>query len=47
MLGLSLVVGLIAGLGAIAFYAACEVVSHYALDEVVGYRPHFFCPREG
>ena len=40
LLGLSLVVGVIAGLGAIVFYAACAVVVHYALDAVAGYRPH-------
>src|ERR1043166_5006876 len=39
MLGLSLVVGVVSGIGAIVFYAACQVVSHYALDAVVGYRP--------
>jgi CIC family chloride channel protein len=37
--GLALGVGIIAGLGAIVFYAACQVVVHYALDAVVGYRP--------
>ena len=40
LLGLSLAVGVIAGLGAIVFYAACQVVVHYALDVVAGYRPH-------
>ncbi len=40
LLGLSLAVGVIAGLGAIVFYAACQVVAHYALDVVAGYRPH-------
>lgn len=37
---LSMLVGVIAGLGAIAFFSACQVVSHYALDETAGYRPH-------
>jgi CIC family chloride channel protein len=37
--GLALAVGIIAGLGAIVFYAACRVVVHYALDAVAGYRP--------
>ena len=32
-------VGVISGLGAIVFYAACQVVSHFALDFVVGYHP--------
>jgi len=40
MLGLALVVGIVAGLGAIAFYTACQVVVHYALDGAAGYRPH-------
>ncbi len=40
LLGLSLVVGVVAGLGAILFDSACQVVVHYALDAVVGYRPH-------
>ncbi len=40
LLGLSLVVGLVAGLGAIVFFTACQFVSAYALDAVAGYRPH-------
>jgi CIC family chloride channel protein len=39
-MGLALVVGIISGLGAIAFYLACQVVVHYSLDAVVGYRPN-------
>jgi CIC family chloride channel protein len=39
VLALALVVGLVAGLGAIVFYAGCQVVVHYALDAVAGYRP--------
>jgi CIC family chloride channel protein len=39
VLGLALVVGIVAGLGAIIFYSACQVVVHYALDGVAGYRP--------
>src|SRR5262249_14842110 len=31
--------GVIAGLGAIVFFTACQVVAHYALDRVAGYRP--------
>jgi CIC family chloride channel protein len=38
-MGLALVVGVIAGVGAIVFYAACQIVSHYALDVLAGYRP--------
>jgi hypothetical protein len=39
--GLALGVGILAGLGAIVFYAACEIVVHYALDSLVGYHaPH-------
>lgn len=40
LLGLSLIIGLIAGLGAIGFYVACQVAVRYTLDEVVGYRAH-------
>jgi chloride channel protein, CIC family len=40
LLGLSLAVGVVAGLGAVAFHAACQVVAHYALDAAAGYRPH-------
>ena len=37
--GLALGVGIIAGLGAIVFYGACQAVVHYALDAVAGYHP--------
>ncbi len=37
--GLALGVGILAGLGAIVFYAVCQVVVHYALDALVGYHP--------
>src|SRR6516162_9063503 len=40
LMGLSLVVGVIAGLGAILFYWCCQIVVHVALDGGVGYRPH-------
>src|SRR5579883_3155561 len=40
LLGLSLVVGVVAGVGAIVFYLACQVVVHFALNEVAGYRPN-------
>jgi CIC family chloride channel protein len=40
LLGLSLVVGILAGIGAVVFFTACQVVVHYALDGVAGYRPH-------
>ena len=39
ILGLSIVVGLVAGLAAIAFYAATEAVAYYTLDKGAGYRP--------
>jgi len=39
LLGLALVVGIVSGLGAILFYLACQVVVHYALDEIAGYHP--------
>jgi CIC family chloride channel protein len=35
-MGLSLVVGVIAGIGAVVFYLACVVIAHYALDLIVG-----------
>jgi CIC family chloride channel protein len=37
LLGLSLLIGVIAGLGAVVFYLACQLVFHYALDVAVGY----------
>src|SRR5437868_9837908 len=40
LLALSLLVGVIAGVGAVLFYAACQAVSHYALGAVAGYHPH-------
>ncbi len=39
LLGLSLVVGVISGLGAVVFYLACQVVFHSALEVVAGYHP--------
>src|SRR3954449_816589 len=39
LLGLSLVVGVISGLGAIVFYSACQLVFHFSLDAIAGYRP--------
>jgi CIC family chloride channel protein len=39
LLGLSLAVGVIAGLGAVVFDLACQSVFHYALDVAVGYHP--------
>jgi chloride channel protein, CIC family len=39
LLGLSLAVGVIAGLGAVVFFAACQVVFHFSLDAVAGYHP--------
>src|SRR5580698_6804638 len=40
MMFLSLLVGVIAGVGAIVFFAACQVVFHYALGVGAGYHPH-------
>jgi CIC family chloride channel protein len=37
---LALLTGVVAGLGAVAFVAAYQVVSHVALDDMAGYRPH-------
>ncbi len=39
LLGLAVLVGIVAGLGAILFYAATRGVEHYALGEVAGYHP--------
>jgi chloride channel protein, CIC family len=39
-MGLAMLVGVIAGLGAVVFFSACQVVSHVALDSIAGYRPH-------
>jgi CIC family chloride channel protein len=36
---LSILVGIIAGVGAIVFYLACQYVFHFALEEWAGYRP--------
>jgi CIC family chloride channel protein len=37
---LSVLVGIIAGVGAIVFYLACQYVFHYALEDWSGYRPN-------
>src|SRR5262249_30089443 len=39
LMGLALIVGVAAGIGAILFFTACQVVSHYALEELAGYQP--------
>jgi chloride channel protein, CIC family len=39
LLGLAILVGVVAGIGAIGFYVATRVVEHYALGVVVGYYP--------
>ena len=39
LLGLSLVVGIVAGIGAVVFFAACQVVFRFSLDAVAGYHP--------
>src|SRR4051794_9353676 len=39
LLGLSLLVGIVAGLGAVVFHASCQVVSHYSLGAVAHYHP--------
>jgi CIC family chloride channel protein len=36
---LSLVVGIVAGIGAVVFFTACQVVFRFSLDAVVGYHP--------
>jgi chloride channel protein, CIC family len=39
LLGLAILVGVVAGIGAIGFYLATRLVEHYALGVVVGYFP--------
>jgi CIC family chloride channel protein len=39
LLGLCLVVGVVAGLGAVVFHSACQIVFHYTLDTLAGYHP--------
>ena len=39
MLGLAILVGMVAGLGAILFYLATRIVEHCALGGIVGYHP--------
>jgi CIC family chloride channel protein len=39
LLGLCLVVGVVAGVGAVLFNSACQVVFHYTLSAVAGYHP--------
>ncbi len=40
LLGWSILVGIVAGLGAIVFFSACQLVVHYTLDAVAGYQAH-------
>src|SRR5712692_3820136 len=40
LLGWSILVGVVAGLGAIVFFSACQFVVHYTLDAVAGYQAH-------
>ncbi len=39
LMGLAILVGIVAGVGAIAFYALSRLIEHYALFEIAGYRP--------
>ncbi len=39
LLGLSLVVGIIAGIGAIVFFWACQIAFHFSLESIAGYHP--------
>jgi len=39
LLGLSIIVGIVAGLAAVVFYVATEAAAYYALDGLAGYRP--------
>ena len=40
VMGLSLLVGVIAGLGAIVFFTACQLIFHYTLYGLAGYAPN-------
>ncbi len=40
LLALAMLVGVVAGLGAVAFSLACQLVLHLGLDAVAGYRAH-------
>lgn len=40
LLGAAVLVGIVAGIGAIVFYAATRAVAHHALGVAAGYRPH-------
>src|SRR2546426_272200 len=39
LLGWSILVGIVAGLGAIVFFSACQLVVHYTLDAWPGIKP--------
>jgi CIC family chloride channel protein len=39
LMGLSLLVGVISGVGAIVFFTACQLVFHYSLSVLAGYEP--------
>jgi chloride channel protein, CIC family len=39
LLGLSLLVGVIAGLGGVVFFVACQVVVRFSLDDLANYHP--------
>jgi CIC family chloride channel protein len=46
-MGLAMAVGIIAGIGAVVFFAACQVVSYLALEVLAGYQPsHPFGEKE-
>jgi CIC family chloride channel protein len=39
LMGSAILIGIVAGIGAIGFYLATRLIEHYALGVVVGYRP--------
>ena len=47
LLGLAVLVGIVAGLGAIVFYLATRIVEQYALGNIVGYHPAIRPGRRG
>jgi hypothetical protein len=39
LLGLSLLVGVVSGIGGIVFFTTCQIVFRFSLDAVAGYDP--------
>jgi hypothetical protein len=39
LMGSAILIGIVAGVGAIGFYMATRIIEHYALGVIVGYQP--------